>query len=200
MIDTLRFACACGAVSGEIERADAVSGDHVVCCCSDCRDFARLFDKEDRLLEPHGGTPLYQSRCARVRIDTGKEQLACLHMTERATTRWYAACCGSPMFNSYKNGRIPYITTLLGNCDAGDVERLLGKPAGYLFLSEAKGDVSDLPAMSMGKLMRRFFKRMLADIITGDRRRCELFVSGTLQPIVQPRRLTLQERQALGRA
>nr|WP_247718178.1 DUF6151 family protein [Qipengyuania proteolytica] len=191
------FACECGEVSGFVRQATPSQGDHIVCCCSDCRDLARHFRKESRILEDHGGTPLYQSRCARLEIGTGKHRLACLHMTEQATTRWYAECCGTPLFNTYKNGRIPYVTTLLGNCDPASVDARLGQPLGYLFLDEATGDTSKLPAMPMSRLIRRFFLRMVKDILSGDRRRNPLFDASTLEPIAAPRRLRMEERNAL---
>lgn len=195
----MKFACECGAVAGEIEKATVAEGDHVVCHCTDCRDLVRNFGKEARVLDAHGGTALYQSRCARVRVDEGREKLAGLHMTEGPTLRWYAECCGTPLFNTYRNGRIPYVTTLLANCDA-DARKNLGAPLGHLFLDDAAGDTSHLKPLSMNRLMRRFFLRMMKDILSGDRRRSALFDPKTLEPIVPPRRLTATERAALGRA
>lgn len=194
----LHFACTCGAVAGKITHADPKQGDHVVCHCTDCRDLVRHFGKESRFLDEYDGTALYQSRCARLQIDRGLEHLAGLHMTEGPTLRWYAQCCGTPMFNTYKNGRIPYVTTLLGNCDVEGRLRL-GDPLGHLFLAEARGDTTSLPELSMGKLMRRFFVRMIKDIVSGDRRRNPLFDARSLEPVAKPRQLTLEEQQVLGR-
>lgn len=194
----MRFACECGAVAGAIDRATPAEGDHVVCHCSDCRDLVRLLGKEARILDEHGGTALYQSRCARMHFERGRERLAALHMTDGPTLRWYAVCCSTPLFNTYRNGRIPYLTTLLANCDPQGRERL-GKPLGHLFLDEAMGETSGLAPLSMNRLMRRFFRRMIKDIFSGDRRRSPLFEPQTLAPVVTPRRLTEPERNALGR-
>ena len=109
----------------------------MVCHCADCQRFARRFDAAERMLDSHGGTALYQSRCARVRIESGRERLACIHLSEKPTLRWYALCCGTPMFNTWANGRVPYITTLLGNCDLEAVRRALGSPIGHLFVADA---------------------------------------------------------------
>ncbi len=121
-----------------------------------------------------------------MRLVRGRDRLACLHLTEKPTLRWYARCCDTPMFNTYRNGRIPYITTLIANCDADQRERLLGPPIGHLFIEEATGDVSHLKPLPMATLMRRFFKRMITDIIVGDRKRAELFDPHTLDPIASP--------------
>ena len=194
----LPFACECGSVAGVVERATIAEGDYVVCHCTDCRDLVRHFGKQDRILDAHDGTALYQSRCARMRLHKGKDQLAGVHMTDGPTLRWYAKCCGTPLFNTYKNARIPYVTTLLANCDEAASKRL-GEPLGHLFLDDVDADTSGLKPLSMNRLMRRFFPRMLKDIISGDRRRSELFDSETLEPIAQPHKLTEAEQKALGR-
>ncbi|WP_284125284.1 DUF6151 family protein [Parerythrobacter aestuarii] len=199
MTADLHFACKCGAVAGKVEHADCKQGDHVVCHCTDCRDLVRHFGQESRFLDDHDGTALYQSRCARLQIDRGLDELAGLHMTDAPTLRWYARCCGTPMFNTYKNGRLPYVTTLLGNCDVESRLRL-GDPLGHLFLKDAKGDTSGLPELTMSRLLRRFFTRMIKDIASGDRRRNPLFDAKTLEPVIKPRHLTFEEQQALGRA
>ena len=195
-MSNLGFSCACGAVSGTIAKATAAEGDFVYCHCSDCQSVPKYLGAQDRILEQAGGTALYQSRCARLSIASGKDRLAGLHMTDKPTLRWYATCCNTPMFNTYANGKIPYVTTLLANCD--DVGRAaLGEPVGHLFLEDAPGETEGLKPLSMNALLRRFFKRMLKDIVSGDRRRNPLFDSETLQPIAPPYRLSEEERRAV---
>ncbi|NNC52107.1 MAG: hypothetical protein HKO08_03595 [Erythrobacter sp.] len=196
--DQLKFQCKCGSVRGVVEHARPDEGDFVVCHCSDCQALPAFLGAADRILDEHGGTALYQSRCARLILREGKEKLTGLHLTEKPTLRWYASCCDTPMFNTYANGRIPYVTTLLANCEAADRERL-GKPLGHLFLGDATGDTSGLEPLSIGRLMRRFFMRMVKDYFSGDRRRNPLFDSETLEPITPPRRLSPQERESITR-
>ena len=187
--DDLPFACACGTVAGVLVAPGPRVGDHVVCHCSDCQAFATRLSAADHILDRHRGTALYQGRCASMRIRRGRDRLACLHLTAKPTLRWYAQCCDTPMFNSYRNGRVPYITVLVANCDKERRAELLRAPIGHLFIDEAVGDVRQLERMSMGRLMRRFFRRMVADIVSGDRRRSALFDPKTLDPINPPRRI-----------
>lgn len=195
----LSFACTCGTITGTLTNVGPAEGDHVICHCTDCQDLTRYLGRAEQVLDAQGGTSLYQSRCARMTIRSGREQLACVHLTDKPTLRWYAACCRTPLFNSYRNGKIPYITTQLAACDPGVRARLTGPPLGHLFTEDGTGDTGALPRMSMGRLMRRFFPRMIRDMLSGDRRRCELFDAKTLEPITTPHRLTEQERQALRR-
>ena len=182
----LSFSCCCGLVAGTLVNPGPGVGDHVVCHCTDCQAFAERLNAVNRVLDQHNGTALYQGRCASMEISKGRDQLACFHLTEKPTLRWYARCCDTPMFNTYKNGHVPYITTVVANCEPDQQERLLGQPIGHLFIKEATGDVRHLRRLSMVTLMRRFFRRMVADMVTGDRRRAALFDPGTLEPIASP--------------
>ncbi|MBX7481396.1 DUF6151 family protein [Qipengyuania qiaonensis] len=197
---TLPFACQCGTVTGAVLKAGPSEGDRVVCHCADCRDLVRHLRQEERVLDDLGGTDLYQSRCARVELHTGRDQLASLHMTSGKTLRWYASCCNSPLFNTYANGKVPYVTTILANTDGAQREALLGSPIGHVFPEQATGDASALTPMPFNRLMRRFFWRMIKDLLAGDHRRSALFDPKTLEPVVSPRRLTELEQKALGRA
>jgi hypothetical protein len=190
----LSFSCACGSVAGTLIDAGPTKGDHIVCHCNDCQNFTRYLGAADRILQSHGGTELYQSRCAKMQLSKGADRLACLHLTDKPTLRWFASCCRTPMFNTYANGRVPYVTTLIANCDPNRVEGVLGPIVGHLFLPASLGALPGFPRMSMSKLMRRFFGRMVRDLLSGDRRRSVLFDPATLEPISQPHRLTEAER------
>ena len=195
----LPFSCRCGAVTGVIEKAGPREGDFVVCHCTDCQTFANRFDAGDRVMnEQDAGTPLYQSRCARMRIESGLDELRCIHLTEGPTLRWYAGCCDTPLFNSYKNGKIPYVTTLVGNCDEGLRTRLLGEPIGHLFVDDDPACTGPVRRLSMNTLMRRFFVRMVRDIVSGDRRRSALFDPETLEPIAAPAHARKEEIAHVG--
>ena len=65
------------------------------------------------------------------------------------------------------------------------------------YTADGIGDTSALPKMSMRRLMLRFFPRTIRDMLSGDRRRCDLFDSKSFEPLAVPRRLTAEERQAL---
>ena len=198
MAAELPFSCRCGAVRGVIRKATARQGDFVVCHCTDCQAFANRFDAGDRVFGEDAGTLLYQSRCARVRIDRGREELRCLHLTKEPTLRWYACCCDTPLFNSFKNGKVPYITTLVGNCETETRKRLLGEPIGHLFVDDDPTCTGPVRRMSEKALMRRFFVRMVKDFVSGERRWSALFDPETLEPIAAPTRPTKENTVNVG--
>ena len=192
----LPFACVCGQVAGTIARASPKRGDHIVCHCTDCQTFPLYLGQADRVLDEHGGTPLYQSRCGDLSFERGRDKLGALHLTEQPTLRWYATCCDTPLFNTFQNGRIPYTTTLVANT-AESARQSLGPPIGHLFVKDAPGDPQDLSDMSMGRLMRRFFVRLVKDVFSGDRKRNPLFDPHSFEPIATPQRLDEAERSRL---
>lgn len=197
MSNDLPFSCKCGAVHGVIHEATQRNGDRVVCHCADCQALAHYCDAGDRVLDQFGGTDLYQSRCASMELHAGADKLASLHLTDKPTMRWHTTCCRTPMFNTYANGRIPYVTTLLGNCRETDLDAVLGPPLGHLFVEDSPRDPGDVPRLSMARLMRRFLGRMTKDVVSGNRRRSALFDGETLTPIAAPTRLTAEQRAAL---
>lgn len=197
MAAELCFCCACGEVSGKLIEPGPTKGDHIVCHCADCQNFARYLGASERILETHGGTDLYQGRCAKMRLVKGAEKLACLHLTDKPTLRWYASCCRTPLFNTFSSGQVPYLTILLANCEPKAAKSLLGPVIGHLSLPSTVGDIQGFPRMTFGKLMRRFLGRMMKDVVSGDRKRSALFDPKTLKPISAPYRLTEAEKRTL---
>lgn len=199
MADDLVFSCDCGKLTGELRQVGPQEGDRYICYCSDCRDLIRLLGKDDTALDKWGGTDLYQTRCAKMRITSGKEHLCAVHMTEKLTTRWYAGCCNTPLFNTLSNGKLPFITTILYACDSERRDAVLGPVKGHLFTEEATGEVGNVPKPSTFTMMWRVLTRALRDRLSGDFRRTALFDAKTLEPVAAPRHLTDAERHTLGR-
>ncbi len=197
MTADLDFACTCGEITGTLIAPTPKNGARVVCHCTDCQNFARHLGMADRVLDAQGGTDLYSARCAAMQLTKGAEKLACLHLTDKPTLRWYATCCRTPMFNSYANGRMPYLTTFVANCDAAQAQATLGPVTGHLSLPKSAGELTDAPRMSFAKLMRGAFVRMVRDILSGDRRRSALFDAQTLEPICPPHRWSATEQAAV---
>jgi len=80
----------------------AASRVHVVCHCGDCSAYARHLGRE-------GAIEIVQMTPAQVRIIEGAEQLRCLRLTERGLTRWFTACCGTPLANTVRSPRAPFV-------------------------------------------------------------------------------------------
>ena len=88
--------CRCGAVAGELDTARG--GLHVACSCDDCQAYARALGRPD-VLDPWGGTDIFQTTPSQVAITRGTEQLRCLRLAEQGLLRWHTGCCATPIGN-----------------------------------------------------------------------------------------------------
>ena len=71
MAQDMKFQCACGALSGVVEAAGPKTGHHVACYCKDCRAFVRHLRQDARFPDAAGGTDLFQTSPARVKLTEG---------------------------------------------------------------------------------------------------------------------------------
>jgi len=114
---SVKLRCRCGSIQGSVDFSRR-SRVRVVCHCGDCQTYAR-----------HLGNPLaiqiVQATPDQVRFHLGKEHLRCLRLTEGGLTRWYAACCRTPLANTSRHAWVPFVGVMNCSIDAED-ESLLG--------------------------------------------------------------------------
>jgi len=99
--------CQCGKIKGTIKNATASSGNHVMCCCSDCQKFAQYLNQESNVLDQFGGTQIYQTSQSQVTIEEGADQLRSMRLTPKGMLRWYSGCCNTAIGNSM-NASVPF--------------------------------------------------------------------------------------------
>lgn len=106
--DTVKLACNCGEVAGALT---IVKGDsfHVKCLCCDCQNFAAQLGQEDKILDKHGGTALFQTYPAYMTITKGAENVVCLRLTPKGLLRHYTSCCHTPIGNMMAGPKTPFI-------------------------------------------------------------------------------------------
>jgi hypothetical protein len=67
--------------------------------------FARFLGRTD-VLDPAGGTDIFQMPPARIRLTAGTDALRCLRLSDNVL-RWYADCCRTPIANTAAGPRFP---------------------------------------------------------------------------------------------
>lgn len=80
-----------------------------VCYCHDCQAYARLLGGPQRVLDSLGGTDIVATAARHVRFTAGASSLACLSLSPRGLLRWYAGCCNTPIANTPRDWRLPYV-------------------------------------------------------------------------------------------
>jgi len=193
-----RFQCTCGKVQGEIREPG--QGMRAACYCMDCQTYAHLLGRADQVLDPIGGTDVVATPAGNVAITAGREHLQCVSLSPRGLLRWYAGCCGTPIANTPRDWKLPYIGlvhTCLRQPDA--FERSFPRVDIRVNTKGAHGAVPRDGGLA-GKL--RFLRMMLALArmrLTGAYRATPLFSAGG-EPLAVPRVAERAEVEAARRA
>ena len=184
--------CACGAFGAVLHRAGTRHGNRCVCYCTDCQNFAAYLGREEEMLDAHGGTDIYQASPGRLEILQGREHLACVHLTDKPTLRWFTNCCRSPVGNTLNSNRLPFIGVIASAIDTsaipGGLDELIGPIRARVNGAGAKGEVGELGIHQSAPLSLywRFGRMVLAAKFSGEYRKSPLFDPESGRPIVKP--------------
>lgn len=166
----LPLRCSCGAVRGELHDATPAIGNRMTCYCDDCQAHARFLGRDD-VLDPWGGSDIYQTTPSRVRISQGADQLRIVRLSEKGLVRWYAGCCRTPIGNMM-GARWPFIglsdAFMDHAADGRSRDERLGPAAGYIQGRYAVGGCPPHahPSASMSVIGRSIW-RLLAGAVRG---------------------------------
>ncbi len=101
------FACRCGALKGRIVGLSPRIATRVACHCDDCVRALRHYGIE---ADAEAGVDLVQTTPDRVKFDHGLEHLAVARLSPKGLLRWYASCCGTPIFNTLPKPDLAFST------------------------------------------------------------------------------------------
>ena len=203
MPNDLTICCSCGALQGVAQGVSGKRGNHAICYCDDCQAFAHFLGRAQEILDPHGGTEIFQMSPARLVIETGADRLACMRLTPRGLFRWYVACCNTPIANTLPTNKVPFVG-LIHLCvqrppEDPSLQAALGPIRARVHRRFARGDPTALPAStdSLPFMLLRFAGLLLMWRLRGDHRRTPFFEPNTGKAVAVPRVLSLAERDGL---
>ncbi len=203
MATDLTIRCACGALTGVARGLSPKAGNRLACYCDDCQAFARFLGRADTVLDPCGGTDVFQTSPARVAFGCGADRLACVRLTPKGLLRWYADCCRTPIGNTPARPGLPFVglvhACLGAATDGTPRDAVLGPVRGQVFLRFARGDVRTLGPVKGGVLRHvpRVAKVIVGARLRGDHKRTPFFDPATGAPAVTPLVLGEAERAAV---
>ena len=99
--------CRCGAIQGTVDPRHVYG--RAVCYCTDCQAFARYLGSQDEILNSQGGTEIVAILPAAVHFTAGLDKLACMSLSDKGLLRWYASCCRTPIGNTPRDRKTPYV-------------------------------------------------------------------------------------------
>lgn len=98
--------CRCGTVRGELETTRAYI--RATCYCKDCRAFAN-FLAVPGVLDEAGGTDVIPMAPSAVHFTAGTQHVVCMSLSPKGLLRWYASCCRTPLANTPREPKLPYV-------------------------------------------------------------------------------------------
>ncbi len=158
-----------------------------ICYCRDCQAYAEALGEPEKILDTNGGTDVVASLQEHVRLTAGVDRLACLSLTERGLLRWYADCCGTPIGNTPRDPKLPYVGfvhSCLGR-DARLLDATFGPPELVTNVDSARGAVASSGFRTLTATLR-IIARLMRARLSGSWRHSPFFGSD-LRPIVTPR-------------
>lgn len=166
MSNTVNLSCTCGKVKGTLQ---VVKGDffHVQCLCCDCQAFAAQLNKEEAVLDEHGGIELFQTYPAYMNIVEGQENIGCIQLREKGLHRWYTTCCNLPLANTMSSSNVPFVGVPVKLMQFGSEQEkleVLGPVTLKAFGKYAKGD---MPKDAHKKFPLSFIPKIMGFMLKG---------------------------------
>jgi len=176
------------------------TGLRFVCYCKDCQAFAGFLERAD-VLDPAGGTDIFQIPPARMKLTAGADAMRCLRFSGKVL-RWYTDCCRTPIANTAAGPRFPVIGVVHSFMDHGaggrSRDEALGLPRCRLYERSAVGPLPpDAPGPPSLGAYAGHASRVLGWWVRGLSRPTPFFDDRTKAPRAVPRVFTQSERAAL---
>ena len=185
--------CRCGTVQGHVVRSSGAT--HAICYCKDCQAYARFLGT-DGVADENGGTVVVASLPRHVALTGGLESLACMSLAPRGLLRWYASCCNTPIANTPRNPKVPYVGVVHNCLETGgrSIEDTFGRLRAVGNAGSESKPVASRP-IATGVAVLGLMSRAIVDRLDGAYRRNPFFLTGTRTPIRPVRVLTEAERE-----
>jgi hypothetical protein len=185
--------CRCGALQGHL--AAAAPSVRAICYCKDCQAFAR-FLATPGIVDEAGGTEVVASLPHHVAFTGGIDRLACMSLSERGLLRWYASCCNTPVGNTPRNPKIPYIGLIHNVLEAGSksIDDSFGSRCIAVNTKSALREVRPTPFASTAAVLSLMMSA-LGSRVRGTYKESPFFHADTQEPIRPIRVLSAAERE-----
>jgi hypothetical protein len=199
MPSDLPLRCRCGHLRGAASEVSPSTGFRFICYCKDCQAFARFLRRPD-VLDPGGGTDIFQMPPACVKLTEGLDAMRCLRLSEKVL-RWYADCCRTPIANTAAGPRFPIVAVIHSfmdhQADSRSRDEALGPPLCRIFERSAVGPLPpDGPPPPSLRVFARRASKLLGWWARGLARPTPFFDDRTDAPRAVPYVPTPSERAA----
>ena len=194
----MKIQCECGRFRSELTVFPKNTPGRMVCYCDDCQTYLHSLGRAD-LLDPHGGTEVIPVYPSEMKIIEGRNLLRCTRLSPKGLYRWSTTCCNTPVAN-IKPG-VPYVGTLYRLYtvkDASYLSQVLGEVKCRIQGRFARGSVPERASAKVSlQDMLILGPFLLKGVLLGKKKNAPFFESNGSTPIVNPRILSLEERNRI---
>lgn len=187
---THQLQCQCGSLSGEVSNTHF--SIHAVCYCKDCTSYAFHLGAQERVLNTMRGTDIVATQSNNVIFTKGIENLACMSLSPNGLLRWYAKCCNTPIANTPRDWRVPYVG-LVHACLEKPLEKSFPPVQMHVGTKNAKGKPPSTGLTQIVAILGFMPKIMWARIVGSYKQTPYFSLSG--QPRVEVIVLSREERE-----
>lgn len=189
--------CRCQTVRGLVLAASVEGSNRAVCLCDDCQAYGHFLGGE--FLDANGGTEILQVAHNQVRIDHGRDQVACVRLSSKGLFRWYARCCNTPLANTFgpKSLFAGVARVCLSNATNGaSFDEAVGPIRERVQGRYGKGELPPGTQRTVSLSLVVHFLQLIGKWWISGAARPSTFFAGAL-PLAEPHVLSAEERQAL---
>ncbi len=105
--------CDCGEIEYSISETGIRSGNRLVCYCRSCRVSDIHLRGNKNGLTPDFAVEIIQISPHALRIKKGQSLIRAYQLNSKGSLRWYAECCGTPLWNTLKTPRFPFLGVVI---------------------------------------------------------------------------------------
>ena len=166
MSNIVKLECLCGAVKGEL---NVVPGAffHISCLCCDCQKFASRLNNQDKILDEHGGTELFQTYPSFMKITEGLDNIRGMRFGNKGLYRWHTTCCNMPVANTMDSSKVPFVgvsAKLIKFSDEQDKMAILGPVTMKAF---GKYSIGEMPEDAHARFPISYMPKILSFMVKG---------------------------------
>lgn len=183
----LALSCSCGTVQGMATAITPDSGTHAVCYCRSCQAFARHLQREGVILDPWGGTEVFQITPSQIKITAGADQIRCIRLGPKGIYRWYSGCCNTAIGNTL-GASVPFIGLIHSFITPGEQRSQALGPVLFKVFGQYARQLPQSDSLHPGlplKMLARNLPKMLMAKLRG-RHKPSPFFSDTGAPVSEP--------------
>lgn len=81
-----------------------------MCHCKYCATYTDVLGRSEEVLDARRGTDAFFISPHTLEIESGREHIACLRLTDKGALRFYASCCNTPLANTAPAKGLPILS------------------------------------------------------------------------------------------